>query len=199
MKRLYILMLVIFATSISFSRDAHKTNIASVTIQIDPSLLKDEERPYNDAPLAWSDFKGMADSLSQWGALTHSGIRLRYEYRKNKDSMTAVIRLLPFMDMGKSWCKSAAMNDYTLAHEQRHLDIAAVVTAELAAEIRKTDFHLVDFAQTIMKLHSKYIDRLDVMQQAYDDATAHGDNYAVQQEWNGRIAALLSQEGLAIQ
>jgi len=183
MKRLYILVMIVFATSLSFSREAKKTNITSVSVQIDPSLAKDEERGHQGDLLTWDDFKGTPDSLSEWGAVTHSGIRLRYEYRKNRDSMMAVVKLLPFMDMSKSWCKPAAMNDYTLAHEQKHFDIAVVIANELAEEIAHTDFHLVDFATTIMKLHGKYIERLEAMQRQYDKATQHGDNFAVQLEW----------------
>lgn len=192
MKRLYILVMIVFATSISFSREAKKTNITSVKVQIDPSLARDEERQHDGRPLTWDDFKALPDSLSEWGAVTHSGIRLRYEYRKNRDSMMAVVKLLPFMDMNKSWCKPAAMNDYTLAHEQRHFDIAVVIANELAREIEHTDFHLVDFAATIMKLHGKYIERLEAMQRQYDEATQHGDNYAIQLEWNDKIAATIA-------
>ena len=194
MKRFYILMLVIFATSISFSRNATNKNITAVTVEVVPELAKSHELAYSPGVLTWGDFKGETDTASQWGALTHSGIRLRYEYRKNNDSMMAQVRLLPFMDLNKSWCKPYAMNDYTLAHEQRHFDIAAIVTNELASEIEQTNFRLVDFAETIMNLHTKYIKRLEKMQKEYDEATAHGDNLEQQLNWNEKIAAQINSD-----
>lgn len=193
MKRLYILIWVIFATSVSFSHDAGQKNVASVDVRIDESLARDYELQHGDAPLGWDDFRGLPDTASEWGALTHSGIRLHYEYRKTKDSMTAVVRLLPFMDKEKSWCKPFARNEYTLAHEQRHFDIAALVAQELAEEIRHTNFHMVDFATTIMQLHGRYIEKLERMQHEYDEATAHGDNVEAQVAWNERIDAQLAQ------
>src|SRR5690606_17956063 len=108
-------------------------------------------------------------------------------------TMSAKVRLLPFMDRAKSWCKPYAMNDYTLEHEQRHFDITALITHELADEIRKTNFYLLDFPTTIMKLHSQYIEKLKEMQEAYDEATAHGDHNEAQMEWNARIKARLNE------
>jgi len=197
MKRLYITMLVIFATSVSFSHDTGKKNVTSVEVKIDASLAKDGELSHHYQILSWENFEGEPDTISPWGALTHSGIRLKYEYRKNRDTMTAVVRLLPFMDKHRSWCKDFARNDYTLAHEQRHFDIAAVVTNELAEEIRHTNFRLLDFASTIMKLHGKYIAKLEKMQEDYDLATAHGDNIVEQLAWNKRIAEQLNEQRLA--
>jgi len=181
------LMLVVCATSLSFSHDSGKKNVTSVIVKLDESLLREDEVTHTQEPLTWDAFAGEADTLSLWGALTHSGIRLRYEYRKNNDSLTALVRLLPFMDTHKSWCKTQARNGYTLAHEQRHFDIAAIVAHQLAWEIEHTNFHLVDFAATIMKLHGQFIEKLEKMQQEYDAATEHGDNLTQQLAWNEKI------------
>jgi hypothetical protein len=116
--------------------------------------------------------------------LTHSGIRLRYEYQERPDTITATVMLYPYMDKEKSWYKPEEYNDYTLAHEQRHFDITAIVTNELAREIRKTNFNLIDFPAAVIMLHGKYIKKLEQMQAKYDEETAHGDNYEAQQRWN---------------
>lgn len=193
MKKIIVCLLVIFATFISFSREAKKTGIRSVSVVIDKSLTDQTEIPYSFQPLSWEDFTAAPDSTSQWGAVTHSGIRLSYHYSEKKDSMRAEVMLLPFMDREKSWCKPAAMNNYTLEHEQRHFDITALVTHELAEEIKKTNFYLLDFPATIMKLHSKYIEKLKEMQETYDNATAHGDHFQAQLEWNEKIKARLNE------
>src|SRR5690606_32493201 len=148
MKRFCILTVVLFATSFSFSYNAKNTRVASVEVLLNPSLVQNDERGHNADLLNWEDFRSEPDSSSPWGALTHSGIRLHYEYRKNRDSLTAVVRISPYMDSHKSWCNPMAMNDYTLWHEQRHFDITAIVAHELAHEIEQTNFRLIDFAAT---------------------------------------------------
>ena len=196
MKRWYLLFSVIFITSLSFSREGGETSIRSVEVVLDESLARRHELPYTSIPMTWEDFEAAPDTFVAWGAMTHSGIRLRYEYRENKDSMTALVRLLPFMDRDRSWCKEFAKNDYTLRHEQGHFDITYLTTRALEAEIRSTNFHLVDFATTIMKLHSKYLKLLEKRQKEYDNATAHGDNYAGQMEWNTRVDDWLQEDAM---
>jgi len=199
MRRYLLLFVVVFATSISFSNESSKTGVTGVDIQITPDLSKDDEVFYTLSPLSWDDFQGEPDSTSEWAAMTYSGIRLKYEYTEKGDSIRATVQLYPYVDKKKSWVKPSGYNAYTLAHEQVHFDIAALVTHQLAQEIKKTDFNLVDFPLTIVKLHGQYIKKLSAMQEAYDEETAHGDNYAVQQEWKHRIASEVSGYGVYAQ
>lgn len=191
MRRLHFIILVIFATTISFSKEAKKTDVRSVQVVIDPSLEEHEEIGYSPTSLEWKDFSGDPDTVSQWGALTFSGIRLRYKYVTKNDTTKAIVRILPYMSKDKSWYKPYAMNEYTLEHEQRHFDITAIVANELADEIRRTNFNTVDFPTAIALLHKKYITKLSKMQREYDTMTQHGDNYQEQQKWNNKLSSLL--------
>jgi hypothetical protein len=193
MRRLHFIILVIFATTISFSKEAKKTDVRSVQVVIDQSLREHEEVAYSPTSLEWKDFSGEPDTVSQWGALTFSGIRLRYKYVTKNDSTKAVVQILPYMSKDKSWYKPYAMNGYTLEHEQRHFDITAIVANELADEIRRTNFNTVDFPTAITLLHKKYIKKLSKMQREYDTMTQHGDNYEEQQNWNNKLSNLLQE------
>ena len=196
MKKIGLLLIIVFATSVSFSNISKKTGIKAVKVIITPSLEKKDEVFYSLKPLNWEDFSGIADTASQWAALTHSGIRLRYEYQERPDTTIAKVMLYPYMDKSRSWYKPEGFNNYTLAHEQRHFDITAIVTNELAREIRKTDFNLIDFPTAIIMLHGKYMKKLEVMQAAYDEETAHGDNYHAQQRWNEELSKEVAALGV---
>ena len=196
MRKTCLLNIVIFFTSVSFSNTARKTGIKAVTVTFGQSLEKDEEVYYSLTPLLWQDFSGIPDSSSQWAAMTHSGIRLKYEYQEKGDTTIANVMLYPYMAKGKSWYKPEGHNPYTLAHEQRHFDITAIVANELAREIKSAKFDLVDFPTAIISMHSKYIKKLEAMQAQYDEETAHGDNYAVQQKWNARLSDEIASLGV---
>jgi hypothetical protein len=188
MRKICLLMVVVFATSLSFSMEAKKTGVKEVKVTITSALQKEDEVFYTSTPLTWKEFKGTPDSTSEWVAVTHSGVRLRYEYQSRNDTTIANVMVYPYMDKKKSWYIAAGYNDTTLQHEQRHFDIAAVIAYELAEEIRHTNFSLVDFSSTIMKLHTRYVNKLERMQEEYDNATAHGTNLAQQQVWNEKLA-----------
>jgi hypothetical protein len=196
MRKFGLLFLIVFATSVSFSNTSKKTGIRAVKVFITSSLEKDREVFYRLAPLVWEDFTGIPDSSSEWAALTHSGIRLRYEYQEKPDTTIAKVMLYPYMDKDKSWYKPAGHNPYTLAHEQRHFDITAMITNELAKEIKSTDYNLVDFPSAVISLHTKYIKKLDEMQTRYDKETAHGLNYAAQVNWNERLSTEVASLGV---
>jgi hypothetical protein len=192
MRKISLLLVVIFATSLSFSREAKKTGVRVVNVVITPSLQKKGEVFYTSTPLTWEDFQDTPDTGSEWVAVTHSGVRLRYEYQTKGDTSIANVMVYPYMDKKKSWYIAAGYNDITLLHEQRHFDIASVIANELAEEIRHTDFNFVDFSSAIMKLHTKYMNKLDRMQEEYDEATAHGTNMEQQQVWNEKLSKKLS-------
>jgi hypothetical protein len=196
MRKIGLLLVIVFITSVSFSNVSKKTGIREVKVIITPSLEKEAEKFYTLIPLKWEDFSGVADSSSEWAALTHSGIRLRYEYQERPDTTIAKVMLFPYMDRNRSWYKPEGYNNYTLAHEQRHFDITAIVTNELAREIRKTDFNLIDFPTAIIMLHGKYIRKLEQMQTTYDEETAHGDNYHAQQRWNEEVSKEVAALGI---
>lgn len=196
MRKTCLLVIIVFITSVSFSNTAKKTGVKAVTVTLTSSLEKDEEVFYSLTPLLWEDFTGLPDSTSQWAAMTHSGIRLKYEFLEKGDTVIANVMLYPYMAKEKSWYKPEGRNPYTLAHEQRHFDITAMVTNELAREIKLAKFDLVDFPTAIISMHGKYIKKLEEMQAQYDEETAHGDNYAAQQEWNARLSEEVASLGV---
>jgi hypothetical protein len=175
--------LAVFATSVSYAQE-----IKNVEVLITPSLQTEGELPYTSTPLTWKNFKGSPDHSCDYIAMTFSGIKIKYEYKTRKGVAEARVLLCPYMDVNQSWYKAEGHNEPTLAHEQRHFDITAIVAKEFAEEIKARKFILKTFPEEMKLLHKKYIDRLAEMQKQYDAETEHGIKHDQQALWDKRLA-----------
>ena len=92
------------------------------------------------------------------------------------------------MDITQSWYKKEGHNDPTLAHEQRHFDITAIVARQFADEIKTRKFTVENFQKEMKILHKKYIDKLAKMQAEYDKETDHGIKTEIQAAWDKKLA-----------
>ena len=162
--------------------------IQKIEVVIAPSLKEKGEMPYSPTPITWDEFKGSPDRNSEFIAMTYSGIKIKYEYRTRKGVTEAKVHLCPYMDINQSWFKPEGHNDPTLAHEQRHFDITAVVARQFAEELKKRKFTVQSFPSEIKLLHKEYIDKLAEMQQQYDEETEHGIKPDKQAMWDKRLA-----------
>ena len=162
--------------------------IEKVEVVITPSLRDKGEVPYTLTPITWNDFKGSPDGSSEYIAMTYSGIKIKYEYRTKKGVTEARIFLCPYMDINQSWYKPEGHNDPTLAHEQRHFDITAIVANQFADELKKRKFTLQSFPAEMKLLHKHCIDKLAEMQKQYDEETEHGIKPDKQAMWDKRLA-----------
>jgi hypothetical protein len=177
---------LLLALMSSINSDAQE--IKNLEVVITPSLKEAGELPYTGTPLTWSNFKGSPDHSCDFIAMTYSGIKIKYEYRTKRGNTEARVLLCPYMDVNQSWYKPEGYNDPTLAHEQRHFDIAAIVANEFADELRKRKFRLETFREDMKALHKEYIQKLAEMQKQYDVETEHGIHQDNQALWNKRLA-----------
>jgi hypothetical protein len=183
MRICYVLLLALVISIYSNAQE-----IKNVEVVISSSLKEDGELPYSRTPLTWSSFKGSPDNSCDFIAMTYSGIKIRYEYRTKRGNTEARVLLCPYMDVNQSWYKPEGYNEPTLAHEQRHFDIAAIVANEFAGELRRRKFRLETFRKEMKGLHKEYIQKLAEMQKQYDAETEHGIHQEKQAIWDKRLA-----------
>jgi len=184
MRKLFMAVIAIVAASqLSIAQE-----IKELEVVITPSLQEEGELPYTGVPLTWDHFKGAPDNSCEFIAMTYSGIKMKYEYKSRNGKAQAKVLLCPYMDITQSWYKKEGHNDPTLAHEQRHFDITAIVARQFADEIKKRQFTVENFQKEMKILHKKYIDKLAKMQAEYDQETDHGIKTDIQSAWDKRLA-----------
>ncbi len=185
-----ILLLSLFANVAVSAQE-----IKDIEVTVTSALLEDGELPYTSS-LTWKDFKGRPDNSCSYIAMTYSGIKLKYDY-KTRNGVTSVrVRLTPYMETTKSWYKPEGYNNPTLAHEQKHFDITAIMAARLAKELKEHRFTLPSLSGDISDLHNTYLKKLKKMQEEYDEETDHGVKLDKQAAWDRKIATALKEAQL---
>lgn len=176
------------AAILTLNQAVEAQQIRELEVVITPSLQEDGELPYSGVPLTWDNFKGAPDNSCDFIAMTYSGIKMKYEYKSRNGRAQAKVLLCPYMDITQSWYKKEGHNDPTLAHEQRHFDITAIVARQFADELKTRQFTVETFQKEMTILHKKYIDKLAKMQAEYDKETDHGIKTEIQAAWDKKLA-----------
>lgn len=131
--------------------------------------------------LAWSDFLGTPDSNDENAALTCSNINFKFGYGSTGFTYSISCRF----DKRQSWGR--IKNDYVLAHEQGHFDIAEVYARKLSKALKEYRYNhntvskdLTGIYQALMLEHHK-------VQNDYDVETNHSLNKEKQGAWFEKI------------
>lgn len=136
--------------------------------------------------LNWSNFKTLQKAPHN-GALTTAMLTFGYSCTNNKIQWNVGCWFIP----DQSWVKSTMKNDYVLAHEQLHFDIAEIYARKLRQQLSEKVKTCKD-ASIADKLYSKTISELDLYQDRYDRETRHGMNEEQQASWSKSIQAQLA-------
>ncbi len=182
------LLTAVFFTATGFSQE-----IKNIEVIMNPKLLGKNELPYSEKALSWEAFRGIPDNNSQFIAMTYSGFRISHSYSVRNGEATARVELFPYMDVTRSWYKKNHCNELTLAHEQRHFDITALITRMFAEEIKRTRYTVSGFSQSINALYSTYMNQIADMQKEYDGETMHGTISEKQVFWDEKITGELKK------
>ncbi len=84
-------------------------------------------------------------------------------------------------------------DDYGLNHEQRHFDIARVITRQFQKKISAAGLTPDTYEAFIsMQYLDSYRD-MNALQKAYDKETRHGINEQAQSVWNKKIDEMLRE------
>ena len=138
-----------------------------------------------DRKLVWTDFRGTPDPLSTDAALTNSSINIEFGYNTSGFNYSIKCRF----DTDRSWAR--IRNDYILAHEQGHFDLAEVYARKLNKALKKYTFNKKTVAADINTIYDSIIRAHHGMQKEYDIETDHSRNPIKQQEWKNKIDSLL--------
>jgi hypothetical protein len=135
--------------------------------------------------LKWEDFRGKADSNSQFGATSYPGIK--YTLSANEDSFSA--RVICFFIKSKSWVR--VISDTGLIHEQGHFDIAELFARKLRKAFAEYKFNAQSIGKdinTLFILNKQERTKMDIL---YDRETDFSRNRKQQLLWNKKIKAEL--------
>ncbi|PRY27403.1 hypothetical protein CLV58_13336 [Spirosoma oryzae] len=162
----------------------------------DSRVTTDDTVHYNpDRPLSWSDFQARPRSGSHYAAEVFTSFS--YEGRSSVENGTITANLLikTYMLKSSSWVRDLALNDYSLNHEQRHFDIARLITERFKRKLTPERLTLTDYNSEIQYQFIESFRDMNELQKQYDRETQHGINQAAQAFWNQKIDAELRSYG----
>ncbi len=146
------------------------------------------EVSFSHPKLTWNHFRKKADSKDGWTAMTYSGIKLRQRYEPHNNQARLYIDVYAYMDQSQSWYAPGADNPYTLSHEQLHFDITILIAKQLVQALNEATFSKRHYDREVQAIHKSYLQKLNEMQQLYDDETQNGQRASVQRAWERKIA-----------
>lgn len=102
------------------------------------------------------------------------------------------LTLKTFLAKNDCWLGVPYKDNYILNHEQRHFDVAKIVTEQFKKQIDQARLNPDNYEAVInMQYLDSYRD-MNKLQKDYDAETSHGLNRTAQHHWNKRIDNLLS-------
>lgn len=138
--------------------------------------------------LKWTDFHGLADTSSNYEAITSSGIEYKYSF---SDS-TFEFSVFAFFDKVNSW-KGSSANSETLRHEQLHFDITEVFARKLRKEFSNLKPERNTLKQKIKEMVQNVNNIKEQMQDQYDLETDFGRNKEMQEKWETKVSNILKE------
>ncbi len=145
----------------------------------DSTILWNKQRK-----LTWDDFRGVADSLSSYKAMTYVQIGLVSEEKKGY----IIVDVPTYFFKNLSWKKEKT--SILLTHEQLHFDIAELIARKIRKEF--LNYKPINYKNTYIDLQEiyrvNYRVKLDSLNKSYDSETKHGVIKDKQKEWELKIA-----------
>jgi hypothetical protein len=150
-------------------------------------------------PLTWRDFKGKRRLSTNYAAMVMPNIG----YNQEEDIKDGIIQVTLTLQtfLAKNDCVLAASykDDYMLNHEQRHFDVAKIVTEQFKRKLQQANLTPDNYEAVInMQYLDSYRD-MNKLQKDYDKETAHGLNKSSQEKWNQQIDNLLTPFSTSLQ
>ncbi len=136
----------------------------------------------NNYKLVWSDFQGIPDTPSKYGAVSNPIIK--YHLSSNEDSFK--VKVICFFIKSSSWSKFKN-SDTLLMHEQGHFDISEIFARKLRKEFAEYKFNYRTVGHDIDKLFRINKQQCLEMDSLYDKET-NLSRYGKQQIiWQNKI------------
>lgn len=149
-----------------------------------------------DRPLTWSDFQAPPRRGSRYAAEVNPNFAYEGRSRVVNGVVELTLTFKTYILKSGSWVTPPALNPYSLNHEQRHFDIAKIVTERFKNKLNPDSLSVEDYNSNVQYQFLESYREMSRMQELYDEETNHGLNVAAQQRWNARIDADLTMYGL---
>lgn len=143
-------------------------------------------------PLTWSDFKSKYRRSNKYAAMVMPNIAYDQDEKIEAGIIHVTLTLKTFLAKSDCWLGVSYKDDYMLNHEQRHFDVAKIITEQFRQQIQKAKVNPDTYEAVINMQYLESYRDMNKMQKAYDTETAHGLNRAAQQNWNKRLDDLLT-------
>jgi predicted secreted Zn-dependent protease len=135
--------------------------------------------------LTWKDFKAQPDKNSTNAALTSSSINIEFGYNSTALKYNIKCRFDPNLSWGR------IKNDYILAHEQGHFDIAEIHARKLHKTLKAYKFQSRTVSKDVNRIYDTIMKEHHELQSQYDQETNYSRNPAQQNAWKEKIETLL--------
>lgn len=142
--------------------------------------------------LKWNDFQSKIRPPGPFNAVVMPNFGYNLTREVKNGVINVCLEMKTYLAKSDSWT-DGSRDAYGLNHEQRHFDIAHVITRQFQKKILAS--HLTPDTYEAF-INMQYLDSyrdMNAMQKAYDKETRHGVNEPAQAEWNKKIDALLKE------
>jgi Bacterial protein of unknown function (DUF922) len=139
--------------------------------------------------LSWNDFRAEPDKSFVAAALTSTSIKIDFSYYNE----TLQYHIHCRFDKNKSWVR--VKNDYILAHEQAHFDIAEIYARKLNKVLKAYKPNEAHLSNDVNKIYDNMMKEYYAKQEEYDNETNYSINRSKQEEWLKKV----KEELLALQ
>ncbi|WP_225000011.1 hypothetical protein [Cesiribacter sp. SM1] len=136
-------------------------------------------------PLQWTDFSGKPDTPdTEFAAATYAGLELDVVEVSFSGLVTFKVRAV--FDSHRSWAHPDRKDDYVLAHEQLHFDIAEVYARRLERKLNSMQIKVKD-KEVAKRLALQYNEAQMKEQGRFDKDCVHGLDRKSQEGWRNKV------------
>ncbi|MGY3053058.1 putative secreted Zn-dependent protease [Pedobacter sp. UYEF25] len=145
-----------------------------------------------------SYFQGKPDKYSPFVALTVFTWKYSYQIKRVGNQLMATFEHENKIEKKLSWVKldrlsTPELKARVLHHEQGHVDISFIMVSEADRVLSSRTYSKNKYKAEIEMLAVSVSNYFDTMQRNYDEETAHGSNYKMQQRWDNIIAQKMGE------
>jgi hypothetical protein len=141
-------------------------------------------------PLKWDDFQSKIRPPGPFTAVVMPSFGYNLTREVKNGVINVELEMTTYVAKSESWA-GGSRDNYGLNHEQRHFDIARIITNQFQKKILAAGLTPDTYEAFInMQYLDSYRD-MNALQKAYDKETLHGMNERAQADWNKKIDAML--------
>lgn len=193
---LFIKSLEYFDKWLTLNGSKHEALIKGVKIVFLPETdVNDNDTVYyHTRKISWDDFRGKPTN-THFGAAIFANFAYGASFQVVDGYIIAKISTKTYMVRGMSWVLPTSQNDYSLAHEQLHFDIARLVTERFKKKIATMQADLIiDLNSMIQYEYLESYREMNQLQKQYDTETNHSLSSQIQAIWAAKVKKWLSEK-----